>query len=85
MGEWLQSIQDYFNQVGDSVNTLMSDVQNLVDEVHAAIQVAQAYMVFSTILLVVLFIAVGALIANLRRMEKKLDLLCEKYEKQGEI
>lgn len=54
--EWLNSLTDYFNGLGEQVYQILVNVQQTFDEMQMFFQVAQVYIIISGIALFVIFI-----------------------------
>lgn len=89
MFEWITSIENYFTELGDSVNTLIYDMQTLINNLNAYITLSTYYIYGSGFMIIVLFFMLinnaGKLNKSnikLEQQEKDLEYIIELLEKQ---
>lgn len=71
--EWLNSLTDYFNGLGEQVYQILVNVQQTFDEMQMFFQVAQAYIIISGIALLIIFIIQIATINGVSEIKKELS------------
>lgn len=73
--EWLNSLTDYFNGLGEQVYQILVNVQQTFDEMQMFFQVAQVYIVISGIALLIIFIIQIATINGVSEIRKEIARL----------
>lgn len=66
----------------DFITNIETEVNNFIDQINSMIYIAEAYVVFTSVLLVILFIMVAAGLSRIGRLEQKIEAILA-YEKNA--
>lgn len=77
MFEWLESVQDYFDQVGASIDATLTDLQILIDNLNVYIKFSTYYIYASGVVLVVLLVMGFAIMSKLNTIMINQQLIQE--------
>ncbi len=84
MFEWLEGIEDYFNQVGASLSTILTDLQTLIDNLNAYITFSTYYIFGSGIAIIVLLIMCASLLSGQAKILKQNNYIIQMLESDSE-
>lgn len=70
MEEALNAVPEYFNQLNDRVNTMLSEAEATIDKMEAYIQFSSYYYFISGALLVIMFIMLCVVLSKLSKLSK---------------
>lgn len=75
MSDWLNSLADFFNELGDAVNDIFYNMQLLVENLNYFMQIAQAYIIGSGIVLAIILIIQISTASSVSSLRKEIAQL----------
>lgn len=82
MSEWLNSLSNFFNELGDAVNEIFYNLQLLVENLNYFMEIAQAYIIGSGIVLAVILIMQISTLSALSSLRKEIAQLRAESKKE---